>query len=387
MKDLTIRRGYQGVLSKTHSDILAIPLYRAVCAFFRAGSPFVRKQPVSMTAEEARSILQTEYPKPEPGKGNVVTTDEVRCDLSVIIPAYKAEATLEACLHSVLDQTADLRLEVILINDGSPDGSLMIAQKLQQDYPQLVIIDQPNGGAASARNAGLNQAAGRYVMFVDADDELMPGAIRALMIEADASSADIVQGSWKYTGGSEQRYPCAALTDDSVPELMGVPWGKVYRRSLFDGIRYPLHYTSFEDSIIKCLVMEKAAVIRTIPDCVYSWLRNPTGITTSSKRSSRSVQAYWILEEMNDEHRLLGLPDDRKHTLIALQQLSVMYSRSTALSEDVRKAMFRCACELLSETAGSYSGPLPFPYRLMRKALLDRDYALYSHVGKRWSFL
>ena len=100
--------------------------------------------------------------------------------LSVIIPVYNMQDTLERCLGSVLSQLAD-DMEVILVDDGSTDGSVSLAESWLLQYPLLRICRKDNGGLSDARNAGLRLARGQYVTFVDADDEVAPGTYSALM--------------------------------------------------------------------------------------------------------------------------------------------------------------------------------------------------------------
>lgn len=93
--------------------------------------------------------------------------------LSVIVPVYNVEKYLRRCLDSCLSQDLPLEeYEVIVVNDGSPDNSLAIIKEYEQRYSNLVVIDKPNGGLSSARNAGLDIAKGEYVWFVDSDDSI-----------------------------------------------------------------------------------------------------------------------------------------------------------------------------------------------------------------------
>ena len=93
--------------------------------------------------------------------------------VSIIVPVYNAEKTLERCVRSLMAQT--LRsIEIILVNDGSRDQSLAICQRLAQEDGRIRLIDKPNGGVSSARNAGLDVARGDYVMFCDSDDWVEP---------------------------------------------------------------------------------------------------------------------------------------------------------------------------------------------------------------------
>lgn len=110
--------------------------------------------------------------------------------ISIIIPAYNAEQTLKRCLDSVFDQDFG-SYEVILVNDGSTDGTIEIALQYQ-DHPNFVLIDQPNGGEARARGAGIYASEGDYLAFVDADDFIAGNMISRMFKEAERNKADIV---------------------------------------------------------------------------------------------------------------------------------------------------------------------------------------------------
>lgn len=92
---------------------------------------------------------------------------------SVIIPVYNAENTLKACIDSILNQNYS-DFELILVNDGSTDLSLKISLEYERNYNNVFVVDKPNGGVSSARNAGLKIAKGEYILFVDSDDEVLP---------------------------------------------------------------------------------------------------------------------------------------------------------------------------------------------------------------------
>ena len=106
--------------------------------------------------------------------------DTEQSKISIIIPVYNKEAYLERCLDSVLAQTHK-SLEVLLIDDGSTDGSPAICEKYAKKDPRIRVLTQENAGASAARNAGIEAAGGDYIGFVDADDWIEPGMYAALL--------------------------------------------------------------------------------------------------------------------------------------------------------------------------------------------------------------
>ena len=102
--------------------------------------------------------------------------------LSVIVPVYKVEAYLDECVESILNQTYT-DLELILVDDGSPDRSGEMCDAWAERDSRVRVIHKPNGGVCSARNAGLDAARGEYAAFVDSDDWLDPGMYEAMLAQ------------------------------------------------------------------------------------------------------------------------------------------------------------------------------------------------------------
>ena len=93
--------------------------------------------------------------------------------ISVIIPVYNVEKYLRICLESILNQNFK-GYEIILINDGSTDNSLNICREYEKKYSNIIVINEENSGPSAARNKGLEYAKGKYISFIDSDDELLP---------------------------------------------------------------------------------------------------------------------------------------------------------------------------------------------------------------------
>ena len=112
--------------------------------------------------------------------------------LSIIIPVYNVEQYLPRCLDSVLQQDIPYEeYEVIVVNDGSPDSSLAIAESYARRYPNVKVVTRQNGGLSAARNTGLEYAKGEYVWFVDTDDRIASNCIRYLCNYAKDNKLDV----------------------------------------------------------------------------------------------------------------------------------------------------------------------------------------------------
>ena len=168
--------------------------------------------------------------------------------VSVVVPIYRSEKYIEECLKSILEQDYPV-LEIILINDGSPDGSDIICEKYGSIYKHVKVLHQNNQGPGSARATGVKEAKGKYVLFVDSDDCMDgPDVVRKLVECANAEQADIVVGSFRTFCDeviSEVNYHHLDELEntDSVEFRfrgyfqyghLGFNWGKLYRKEFLE---------------------------------------------------------------------------------------------------------------------------------------------------------
>lgn len=119
--------------------------------------------------------------------------------ISIIVPVYKVEEYLDECVQSLINQTSS-NLEILLIDDGSPDRCPQMCDEWAHKDSRILVIHKPNGGLSSARNAGLDAANGEYVTFVDSDDELPINAIELFSEPLKKKRVDIIVGKYKFVG-------------------------------------------------------------------------------------------------------------------------------------------------------------------------------------------
>lgn len=178
-----------------------------------------------------------------------------KINISVIVPVYNVEAYVRECIDSLLAQDMP-GLELIFVNDGSTDGSRGILEEYSRMYDNVIVIDQENSGQSVAKNNGVKAASGKYISFVDADDIMMEGALRALFDKAEQNSCPMVVGGvmlyWAETGrmkhydslhvSENRRYSgkdiCGMLLRE---EMHCVMHAKIYRRDcwLEHGVSFP----------------------------------------------------------------------------------------------------------------------------------------------------
>lgn len=173
-------------------------------------------------------------------------------DITIIIPVYNAEKYLDRCLKSVLGALGKIQGEVILVDNGSQDNSLSVCKKYQTKHKGVISVLQCHTpGASATRNAGVKKAKGKYLWFIDADDYIMPDAIKKLVDEADKTGADIVMmgATREWADGSTSDLPAIDSAERNykghfVRYGMG-PWQVIVRRSW-----WLEHGFSFKEGII-----------------------------------------------------------------------------------------------------------------------------------------
>lgn len=196
--------------------------------------------------------------------------------VSVIIPFYEVEEYIEECLKSVAKQTF-LNLEIICVNDGSRDESRDIVRKFVNTDKRFRVIDQANGGLSDARNTGIDIAKGDYLFLLDSDDVIASECIQTLVSLLETEEADLaVSNYWSFDNSNNDiREEGSSIIlsadgmdlygkyyeDTSLGVALNTAWGKLYKRELFNEIRYPkgvLH----EDEFVtyKLFAMAKKAI-------------------------------------------------------------------------------------------------------------------------------
>jgi len=237
-----------------------------------------------------------------------------RVKLSVIIPVYRVEHTLDRCVESVLRQDVG-DMEVILVDDGSPDCCPQKCDHWASQDPRLRVIHKQNGGLSDARNAGIDVACGEFITFVDSDDwlsdhtyaplmermadcDLLEYSIHERLLLQDRVYTD-VHAYWLQERAYSHTYAC----------------NKIYRRTLFDGVRYPKGKV-FEDVYTLPLLLHKTSKLMTTSLGYYHYEWNASGISATADGAQLSL--------LLDAHLTSKMPVDDTYYMYLLNiQLSV----------------------------------------------------------------
>jgi len=200
--------------------------------------------------------------------------------LTIIIPVYRVETTLDHCVESVLRQ-AVTDMEVILVDDGSPDSCPQKCDQWADRDNRIQVIHKENGGLSDARNAGIDIAQGDYLTFVDSDDWLEENTLAPLLDMM--GDADLLE----YSIHQRLTLPDCTYTDMNDYWLRGQAYlhtyacNKIYRRSLFDNVRFPRGKV-FEDAWTLPLLLRQCHKVMTTSRGFYHYQWNPDGITAKA---------------------------------------------------------------------------------------------------------
>ena len=234
--------------------------------------------------------------------------------VSIIVPMYNAAGCIARCVKSICAQSYK-SIEIILLNDGSKDGTLSVCRALAAQDHRIALVDKPNSGAADTRNQGLALAHGRYVQFVDSDDWLAPDFTEKLVTAAETHAADLVIAPfwmvypkdyvehirpWEKALGTVLRrnpprtraygyLPAGVYTGQEYARQLiekpntfyyGVLWNKLYRREIIAqnqlGFAPEIHWA--EDLIFNMCYLEYAQVFVSISTAGYHYIQNPQSL-------------------------------------------------------------------------------------------------------------
>ena len=198
-------------------------------------------------------------------------------NISIIIPVYNKLAYIERCFESILSQDFD-SFEVVVVDDGSTDGSGELCDKWKEKDQRLQVYHIPNGGVTAARRYGLENSKGQYIMFADADDMLMPNTLQTMYHAITTNAADEVIGTYKdqydncHDSGWRGFVSCEPLIRNllSIKNSFCVLWGIIFRRELLEGcLDAPREIVEREDSLMQIKCLMKQPKVFFIADPVY----------------------------------------------------------------------------------------------------------------------
>lgn len=233
--------------------------------------------------------------------------------ISVIVPVYNVRSYIRESIDSILAQTYD-NLEIILIDDGSTDGSGEICDMYEQENDCIYVIHQKNSGAAAAKNAGLHIATGEYIAFADSDDIVEQDAYEYMITLLEEKCADVVQCSFRniYRNGIED-----VIKDPEVHEMdsqdylhryttdwtCGLLWDKLYRRSIFEGIFFEEGHIIDDEFFTYQGIMNAEKIVHA-PKVVYQYRMRKSSVMRSQSSQNRIILDK--LDYLDKRRKMIG---------------------------------------------------------------------------------
>lgn len=225
----------------------------------------------------------------------------------VVVPVYRAEATLDRCVQSILSQNVDGGVSCVLVDDGSPDTSGALCDDWAARDARVRVIHQDDCGVSSARNVGMAAADSDYLVFLDSDDALRPGALQAALDAQRAAPNDFVL--WHYTIQEGDSAPVTS-SSDAIPRtglaqlwldcLLAMPWNKLYRTALAQQIQFNTQYTLGED--LQFVLDYIALLAAQQPDFAYCVVQSPLTFYDCSRTGTLSTKYHANYCEIWPQH-------------------------------------------------------------------------------------
>jgi len=258
--------------------------------------------------------------------------------ISVIVPVYKVEKYLRKCVDSILNQTYR-NLEIILVDDGSPDGCPAICDEYAAADGRVKVIHKPNGGVSSARNMGLDMAAGDYFGFVDSDDWIDPGMFESLLNALRRSSASIAACGYTYYTDAQNVRQMPLLWDNNSIDgenlvgsiLYGATprkrvdigpfvWNKLFKRELWENTRFDTSLVISEDLMALLQIVLKSETMAVCPQPLYFYRQNKSGVIGSTGYLEQSRMGCELLQ-----HIVAWFDQEDRYVDLALENLTASY--------------------------------------------------------------
>lgn len=272
--------------------------------------------------------------------------------ISVIVPVYNGQDYLENCVESIENQTYD-HLEIIIVNDGSTDGTGAVCVKLKEKYDNIYVITMEDEGVSAARNAGIDMAGGGFITFVDADDRLRPKTLEVLYNSILSAGSDIAgckfqpfrtQEEWKEQLLSRYRikeptvFGPAEYLKQEVLKGNSRCWSKLYRRSVIGKIRFEKGLTIGEDMLF---LMELLPFVKRISETDYpgyGYFQNPKG-AMNREFTPKYMDQITCWEKAREKAMMIDKGVEGEITTILLVSIMLVAGKIALLSSRKRKQL------------------------------------------------
>ncbi|MCB5539779.1 glycosyltransferase family 2 protein [[Ruminococcus] lactaris] len=245
--------------------------------------------------------------------------------ISIIIPAYNCETTIERCILGITKGTYN-NIEVIVVDNGSEDSTKEIANKLADKDDRIIVIHQNNQGPAGSRDTGLKNATGDYIAYCDSDDWFEPDCLESLMDFLTRYNADIAVCRSQIPGKIIDYNPFEVQVWDKDgaidaflehKKLNGVLWNKLIRRELFDGIEFDKTLWYWEDLAVVWKIMKRVNRVVRFNEAKYNFYVHPESMCAKKYSPNRIYSSLKVWNKIVEDCSDAGMEEHSRNATVA----------------------------------------------------------------------
>ncbi len=229
--------------------------------------------------------------------------------VSIIIPVYNAEKTIEKCLESIINQKYE-NLEIILVNDGSTDNSKEILEQYKEKDSRIILINKENTGVSDTRNIGIEKATGDYIMFVDADDTVEKNILKRNLSIIDEKKIDVLKYNYHIVNSKKgiiknqenyNKYADKILSENDIEAFIddlleskfnGYVWTLIIKKSIIQNVRFNTQIGMKEDLLFYIELLNNVKSMYFLNENLYNHYENDASVCRSSKYYYRNFEDY-----------------------------------------------------------------------------------------------
>lgn len=286
-----------------------------------------------------------------------------KIDLSVIVPCYKVEKYVTDCIESIIKNKIP-NMEVILVNDGSPDNTIEILKKYEKKYDFIKVLDQKNQGLSMARNNGVKIAKGKYISFIDSDDSIEPNMYKTMLDKALEKDFDIVACGVNIVYPDHEEKILSGIKEDMFTNedikldfnnWYPAAWNKIYKKELFEKVEFKKGVW-FEDVEFLFKVLPYINKVGKIDEYYNNYMQREGSITyTYNDKLYHFIQNFDGIVEYYKNNNLL----DKYHDEIEYGYIRYTYAtfmKRLAKSKDKKKYIegYKTVRKKVKETFPNY---------------------------------
>lgn len=314
-------------------------------------------------------------------------------DLDIVIPVYNSQKYLDRCLYSACNQQTKYNYRIIVIDDGSTDESMKIVEKYNKKFKNIIILKQKNYGAAISRNNGINISNAKYLTFLDSDDYMELDFVEKMLSNAYVSDADVCICGYNTILADTLRLVSSTKLknitfnpkkdSDLLLKLDGFPWGKIYKRNIWNDIRFPERY-NYEDAIIKSYVLPLSEKIVITNENLINYLVRCDSLShrkdLNKRKNIELLDQYFMQEKIIELLNKRGMEITKGIYQNLLHELGTcLWLRTRFLDGEIVKNVFYLACDLCMKNR--IYCKLDFEEKYIEKSLIEHNFIMWKLIS------